>query len=69
MCVTHTIRLGDEQCLLKKLNLRSENDPAKKMHAVTHKKENVKDTKEREKYEMLEYATYYSFQAQKARRA
>ena len=35
------------------------------MHAVTHKKENMKDKKEREKYELLEYVTYYSFQARK----
>ena len=34
------------------------------MHAVTHKKENVKCKKEREKYEILEYATYYFLQAQ-----
>ena len=31
-----------QKCLLKKLYLRSENDPAKEMHAVTHKKENMK---------------------------
>ena len=37
MCVSHT------------LYLRSENDPAKEMHTVTHKKENIKDKKEREK--------------------
>ena len=63
MCVSHThYFLDNEQCLLKKLYLRSENDPAKEMHTVTHKKENMKDKKEREKYEMLEYATYYTLQ-------
>ena len=60
VCITHTFLLEDKQCLLKKLYLRSENDPAKQMHAVTHKKENNK--KEREKYEMLEYAPYYTLQ-------
>ena len=35
------------------------------MHAITHTKENMKDTKEREKYEMLEYATFYSLQSRK----
>ena len=35
------------------------------MHAVTHKKENMKDKKEWEKDEMLEYATYYSLQPRK----
>ena len=50
---------------VKKLYLRSENDPAKEMHAVTHKKETMKDKKEQEQYEMLEYAPYYSFQVQK----
>ena len=66
ICVYYThISFGDEQCLLKKLYLRSEHEPAKEMHAVIHKKENIKDTKEREKYEMLEYATYYSLQARK----
>ena len=58
MCVS-------EKCLLMKLYLRSENDPAKEMHTVTHKKENMKDKWEREKYEMLEYASYYSLQARK----
>ena len=69
MCVTHTLLSGDEQSLLKILYLRSKHDPAKEMHACTHKKENkkenVKDKKEREKYEMLEYVTYYSLQARK----
>ena len=45
---THILFLEDEQCLLKKLYLRSENDTAKEMHAVTHSKENMKD-KKREK--------------------
>ena len=62
---SHTLLLDDGQCLLEKLYLRSENDPAKEMHAVTHKKENMKDMKEREKNEMLEYVTYYSLQARK----
>ena len=62
-CITHTFLLEDEKCLLKKLYLRSDNNPAKEMRVVTHKKENMKDKKEREKYEMLEYATYYSLQA------
>ena len=57
--------LEDKQCLLKKLHLRSENDHTKEMHAVTHKKENMKYKKEREKYEILEYPTYYSLQARK----
>ena len=35
------------------------------MHAVAHKKENMKDKTEREKYEILEYAAYYSLQAWK----
>ena len=66
MCyITHTFLLEDKQCLLKKLYLRSENDPAKEMHAITHNKENMKDKKEREKYEMLEYAPYYSLQVRK----
>ena len=56
VCITHIFLLEDEKCLLKKLYLRSENDPAKEMHTITHKKENMKDKKEREKYEMLEYA-------------
>ena len=65
--ITHTFLLDDEQCLLKKLYLRSEK--VKEIHAVTHKKENMKDKTEREKHEMLEYATYYSLQAwKKARR-
>ena len=64
MCITQTFLLEDEQCILKKLYLRSENDPAKAMHVVTHKNENTNDKKEREKYEMLEYATYY-FQSRK----
>ena len=41
--------LKEKQCLLRKLYLRSENDPAKQMHAVTHKNENMNDKKEREK--------------------
>ena len=45
--------------------LRSENDPAKEMHAVTHKKEDMNDTKEQVKYEMLEYAPFYSLQVRK----
>ena len=51
MCVshTHTFLLDSEQCLLKKLYLRSENDTAKEMHSVTHKKENMKDNEEPEK--------------------
>ena len=60
MCITHKFLLDNEQCLLKKLYLRSEIDPAKEMHTVTYKKENMKDKKEREKYEMLEYATFYN---------
>ena len=48
-----------------KLYLRSENDPAKEMHTVTHKKEKMKDKWERGKYEMLEYATDYPLQARK----
>ena len=47
VCVTHTFLLDNEQCPLKKLYLRSENDPAKEMHTVTHTKENMKDKKER----------------------
>ena len=63
MCVSHThFVLDNEQWLLKKLYLRSENDTAKEMHTVTHKKENMKDKKERKKYDMLEYATYYTLQ-------
>ena len=54
VCITHTFLLEDKQCLLKKLYLRSENDPAKEMHALHIKKENMKDKKEREKYGMLE---------------
>ena len=50
VCITHTFPLEDKQCLFKKMYLRSENDPAKEMHAVTHKKENTKDKKEPEKY-------------------
>ena len=65
MCFTHTFLLEDKQCLLKKLYLRSENDPAKEVHAVTYKTENIKDKKEHEKYQMLEYAPYYSFQVRK----
>ena len=42
MCITHTFLLEEKQCLLKKLYLRSEKDPAKEMHTVTHKKENMK---------------------------
>ena len=38
------------------------------MHAVTHKKENMKD-KEQEQYEIWEYANYYSLQARKSRLA
>ena len=39
VCITHAFLLEDKQSLLlKKLYLRSENDPAKEMHAVTHKK-------------------------------
>ena len=64
VCNTHTFLLEDEQCTLKKMYLRLENYPAKEMHALTHKKENTKD-KDGKKYEMLEYATYYSFQARK----
>ena len=52
LLITHTFHLEDEQCLLKKLYLKSENDPAKDMHAVTHKNESIKDKNEREKYEM-----------------
>ena len=52
VCITHKFLLDNERCLRKKLYLRSENDPAKEMHIVTHKKENMKDKKEREKYEM-----------------
>ena len=65
VCITHTFLSEDEQCLLKKLYLRSENDSAKEMHDITHKKENMKDKKEREKYEMMECAPYYSLQVQK----
>ena len=65
VCITHTFLLQDEEYLLKKLYLRSEIDPAKVMHAVAHKKENLKNKKEREKYEILEYATNYSLQARK----
>ena len=50
VCITRIFLLEDEKCLLKKLYLRSKND------TITHKKENMKDKKEREKYEMLEYA-------------
>ena len=50
---THTFRLEDKQYLLKKLHLRSENGSAKEVHAVTHKKENMKGKKGREKYEMV----------------
>ena len=40
------------------------------MQAVTHRKENMKDKKEREKYEMFEYAPYYFLQKyEKARHA
>ena len=62
VCITqpHAFLLDNRQCLLKKLYLRSENDPAKEMHTVTHKKETMKDTNERGKYKMLEYATYYT---------
>ena len=49
VCITHIFLLEDEQCLLKKLYLRLENDPAKEMHTVTHKRENMKGKKEREK--------------------
>ena len=38
VCITHTFLLEDKQCPLKKLYLRSENDSAKEMHAVTHTK-------------------------------
>ena len=49
VCITHTFLLEDKQCLLRKLYLKSENDPAKEMHAVTQKKESIKDKKQREK--------------------
>ena len=49
MRTTHTFRLEAEQCLLKKQYIRSENDPAKNTHAVSHKKESMKLKKEREK--------------------
>ena len=63
VCITHTFLLIDEQCLLKKLYRRSENDTAKEMHAVTHKKENTKDRKERKKYEKYRICHLYSLQA------
>ena len=69
VCITHTFLLEDEQCILKKLYLRSENDPAKEMHAFTHRKENTKEKKEREIHEMLEYATSTLFKHENGRRA
>ena len=63
VCTIHTFLLENKH-LLMKLNLRSEKDPAKEIH-VSRKKENMKDKKEREKYEMLEYAAYYSLQVRK----
>ena len=65
VCITHTFLLEDKQCLLKKQYLRSENDPAKEMHAVTHKKQNLNDKKEREKYEILECVPYHSLKVRK----
>ena len=47
VCITHTFLLDNEQCLLKTLYRRSENNPAKELHSVTHKQENIKDKKER----------------------
>ena len=49
VCITYACLLEDKQCLFKKLYHRSENDPAKEMHVVSHKKNNnIKDKKERE---------------------